>query len=741
MMQENCQFTGHGHQRPLLRVLAPPGGQGHPHAPEIRVWPERSENVMRARDEQSSKAGVARLGDPKLGGLFPRLVLSRPQPQIRTQGSAFLESPWIFDREDISECGQGADPHHLPQRPRLGVSIIGHALDLAIELCDPRAEGLNHLHRSEQGRAQRLRYSLRELGSKASGRTLGYTSSECLDRATNMIHQLRSGSDQRIPRSQKCQVRLTDRTSMTNRPEEVGIQTRQTSQPLRVNPIALAVIFVNRAELAGVGNQDLMTALLEQPRNPRRVGPYLQGNPQRGTTCQPSTDGFCGGHHPTFLIDLSPAVKDTKVAKPIADVQTDRQGFNARGIMFHDRPPFWASSPFASGDHTVLREGGRPSHPIWFAGYAYYGAPGVFEITGGQYGGMMADDGVPVTLDAIADYGKLGFNTAGYVACPGGGFVYNGGGQNGPIFNGGGDGPSGGYQVVNGSVPADIARLGLQPIRQLPDTMQMNLAIGLPLRNREELTGFVQAVSDPTSPNYRQYLTLDEFAQRFGPTTQDYQGAVAFAQSSHLTVTCTYPNRVVLNVAASVADIQNALHVTLHEYNHPTENRTFFAPDTEPSLDLAVPIASIDGLNNYFLPHPSISRPRSHAKPTSIQTPGTGSGPNGTFIGRDFWMAYVPGVSETGSHQKVGIVADWEGIVESDITEYEDRTNLPRHVPVKNVRLDGYNGEYDGAEEVSLDLETRTGLGHRIRRHGGQQHPRSDGDSYINQPTQLQHQF
>ena len=47
----------------------------------------------------------------------------------------------------------------------------------------------------------------------------------------------------------------------------------------------------------------------------------------------------------------------------------------------------------------------------------------------------------------------------------------------------------------------------------------------------------------------------------------------------------------------------------MHVYQHPTEARTFYAPDAEPSLDLAVPVLGISGLDNYALP-----RPRLHAR-------------------------------------------------------------------------------------------------------------------------------
>src|ERR1017187_3262293 len=105
-----------------------------------------------------------------------------------------------------------------------------------------------------------------------------------------------------------------------------------------------------------------------------------------------------------------------------------------------------------------------------------------------------------------------------------------------------------------GHVPAAVARLA--PAGSLPSTHRLNMAIGLPLRNEQELDALLQQLYDPTSLNYHRYLTPEEFTARFGPTENDYQALMDFAKSNGLTVTVTHPNRVVLDVEASVTDIQ-----------------------------------------------------------------------------------------------------------------------------------------------------------------------------------------
>ena len=75
-----------------------------------------------------------------------------------------------------------------------------------------------------------------------------------------------------------------------------------------------------------------------------------------------------------------------------------------------------------------------------------------------------------------------------------------------------------------------------------------------------------------------------------------------FARTNGLVVTGTYDNRLLLDVNGPAEEVQRAFHITLRTYKHPTQNRDFFAPDVEPSVDAQLPIADNSGLNNFVLP-------------------------------------------------------------------------------------------------------------------------------------------
>jgi hypothetical protein len=241
----------------------------------------------------------------------------------------------------------------------------------------------------------------------------------------------------------------------------------------------------------------------------------------------------------------------------------------------------------------------------------------------------------------------------------------------------------------------------------LPSAQRLNLIIHLPVRNQDELTSLIDRLSDPTSPDYRHWLTVAEFTARFGRTEQEYQKVADFAEANGFAVTYKSPNRLMLVVRGSVAQIEKAFNVKMRTYQHPTENRIFYSPDREPSFALDVPVSHISGLNNYSYPHPGAGPSPAHNHTGDPQTTGTGSGPGSSFLGSDMRPAYNMG-SNTGTGQAVGL-AEFSGYTASDVNLYFSSIQQTNIVPIDNIAVDGgsvtgwTNANDEG--EVCLDIE------------------------------------
>jgi subtilase family serine protease len=239
-----------------------------------------------------------------------------------------------------------------------------------------------------------------------------------------------------------------------------------------------------------------------------------------------------------------------------------------------------------------------------------------------------------------------------------------------------------------------------QPLGRVPPTSRLRLAIGLPLRNQSVLSNLLDQLYDRRSPYFHQYLTPDQFAAQFGPTEQDYEKVKNYARSNHLEIVRNFPNRALVNFEARVADIETIFRIHLNFYQHPTEKRRFYAPDTEPTIDGNMPILYLNGLDNFVSP-----RHNGHtAAPEKRQTyePEGGSAPtNSDFLGSDFRHAYTPGSSLTGAGQIVGLF-ELDGYTASDIQAYETFANLSA-VPLSNI-LNTYSAGINN-DEVASDIE------------------------------------
>ncbi len=249
------------------------------------------------------------------------------------------------------------------------------------------------------------------------------------------------------------------------------------------------------------------------------------------------------------------------------------------------------------------------------------------------------------------------------------------------------------------------ATAGSQATGRLPASQRMDVAMTLKLRNQPQLNDLLQSLYDPASPNYRKFLTVAQFTAQFGPTAADYEAVVNYATTHGLTVTkADAPNRLVVEVSGPVANVEAAFHVNMQVYQHPTENRTYFAPDVEPSVEAGLAISGISGLNNLHPPS-SVSLVRSEAAKVK-RSNSTGS-MGGQYLGSDIRAAYLPGVTLTGTGQTIGLF-EFGPYNIGDVENYFNNIGQPINVKIVNVLLNGVSGNCgsgcDDGEEV-IDIQ------------------------------------
>src|SRR5215469_8791253 len=245
---------------------------------------------------------------------------------------------------------------------------------------------------------------------------------------------------------------------------------------------------------------------------------------------------------------------------------------------------------------------------------------------------------------------------------------------------------------------------------------QLNLSVGLQLRNRQELQGLLSDMYNPQSSLYHHFLTPQQFAAEFGPTAGQQQRVIAYLRQQGLGIVHVSSNGLLIDASATVAQAESAFRVTINNYRRGAN--VFYANANAPTIpgSLSSIIASIGGLDNSVHMHPLLHL----AGPAHGNTkPGKGNttrqahaqphaGPAGGYTPADLNGAYdanpllQSGVQ--GNNQTVAVF-ELDGYQSSDITQYLQNYNLGTP-SITNVLVDGSNGSAgQGAIEVALDIE------------------------------------
>jgi subtilase family serine protease len=213
------------------------------------------------------------------------------------------------------------------------------------------------------------------------------------------------------------------------------------------------------------------------------------------------------------------------------------------------------------------------------------------------------------------------------------------------------------------------------------------------------LNSLLEQQQDPSSPNYHQWLTPEEFADRFGLSTAEFDKVTNWLQEQGFTIDDRAPSRNWIAFTGSARQMERAFNVQIHEYV--VNGKTHYASATEP----IVPAAFADRILGFRSLHNFRPKPRLvNAKFTSNIT-------GNHFIAPDDWATiydvqglYTIGI--TGAGQKIAIMGVSD-IELGDIHSFRNASGLPANDP-QVVLVPGTTdpGVVTGdVDEASLDVE------------------------------------
>jgi len=265
-------------------------------------------------------------------------------------------------------------------------------------------------------------------------------------------------------------------------------------------------------------------------------------------------------------------------------------------------------------------------------------------------------------------------------------------------------------------------------IGSLPAGTRLHLTVVLRPRDPAALAAFARAVSDPGSPEYRDYLTPTQFGARFGATPAQLGAVVSYLRARGLTAGPVPADRLAVPVSATAGRIERAFRLSFRRLALARGGKATVA-SAPPALGpgLAGLVQTVVGLSSLPAPHPLLARAalRPASRPLAAGHLATG-GPqpcpaaaarasaDGAYTADQIASAYgLSGLYGAGDQGQGVTIAEYE--LESydpqDVAAYQ--ACYGTHAQITNIPVDGGVPPGAGSGEAALDLENAIGLAPR----------------------------
>ena len=228
----------------------------------------------------------------------------------------------------------------------------------------------------------------------------------------------------------------------------------------------------------------------------------------------------------------------------------------------------------------------------------------------------------------------------------------------------------------------------------------MTVTLSLPLRNQAGLTSLIAGLTNPSSPNYHQFLTPSAFASQFSPTSDTVNAVTGWASSAGLTVTSVSSNQTLVTVYGTASQLGQAFGVTFHSYRM-ANGQSFISNSQTATVPAALTgdVSSIVGLSTLG---------QVQLAPTAAPT-GAVSFPS-SYGPKDFWSFYNAPANQTGAGQTIAVLAEGDlTSPKADLATFEQTYGLPT-VPWTTIPTGAASTDTSGNDEWDLDTQYSTGL-------------------------------
>lgn len=221
------------------------------------------------------------------------------------------------------------------------------------------------------------------------------------------------------------------------------------------------------------------------------------------------------------------------------------------------------------------------------------------------------------------------------------------------------------------------------------------------------LNALIEQQLDPASRNYHQWLSPEEFADRFGLSPNDINKVVGWLKNLGLTVNEIGRNRSYVTFSGSAGQVGAAFDTSIHQYI--VNGKLYYGNAADPSVPAAFAdlVLGFHSLNNFPLEPRAVKRPIDAAASPKFTSSISGNhylSPDDFTTIYDFSGLYSTSLDGTG--QTIAVAGQTD-IQLGDIEAFRTASGLPANDPqvilVPGVPDPGVSNE--DLVEADLDLE------------------------------------
>ncbi len=284
-----------------------------------------------------------------------------------------------------------------------------------------------------------------------------------------------------------------------------------------------------------------------------------------------------------------------------------------------------------------------------------------------------------------------------------------------------------------GTAPALVT--GTQPLAAVASAQPLRVSVALRPRDARALTAYAEAVQNPVSPDYREYLSPRQFAARFGPNARTITTVENALRRAGLRPRVLEANHLSLDVVADAGAFEKAFHLELAHVLLPS-GRAALVNLQAPALpaSVAADVQAIVGLDGLQTMRSSLERqnakraslnPRSatpttharqkHQTPEACRAARTAASEQEAYTADQIASAYgfdgLYADGDEGAGVSIGVY-ELEPDSPADIAAYQSCYGTSTSITYSAV--DGGAGTGAGSGEAAFDIEQIIGLAPRV---------------------------